>query len=149
MRRKPKAYNISEEVFSAIAAEKRTPYGIRSYISLFSSAGIGCYGFKEAGYSCIATVELLEKRLKIQRYNHKCMLDSGYICGDMTQSDTKDKIFRELDLWKNCFGLSELDVLIATPPCQGMSVANHKKGDELKRNSLVARTARSPASTTL
>ena len=137
VRRKPKAYNISEEVFSAIAAEKRTPYGIRSYISLFSSAGIGCYGFKEAGYSCIATVELLEKRLKIQRYNHKCMLDSGYICGDMTQSDTKDKIFRELDLWKNCFGLSELDVLIATPPCQGMSVANHKKGDELKRNSLV------------
>lgn len=137
MSRKPKAYNIPEEVVSAIAAERKTPYGIRTYVSLFSSAGIGCYGFKEAGFSCIATVELLEKRLKIQRYNNKCMLNSGYICGDMTLPDTKDKIFHELDLWKDCFGVTDLDVLIATPPCQGMSVANHKKGDELKRNSLV------------
>ena len=30
-----------------------------------------------------------------------------------------------------------LDVIIATPPCQGMSVCNHKKGDEKGRNSLV------------
>lgn len=27
----------------------------RTYISLFSSAGVGCYGFKENGYECIAT----------------------------------------------------------------------------------------------
>lgn len=137
MSKKTKTYNIPDEIATAIAAERRTPYGIRSYISLFSSAGIGCYGFKEAGFSCIATVELLDKRLKIQRYNHKCMLDSGYICGDMTQQETKDKIFHEISLWQDCFGMTDLDVLIATPPCQGMSVANHKKGDELKRNSLV------------
>ena len=122
---------------TAIAAEQKSAYGIRSYVSLFSSAGIGCYGFKEMGFCCIATVELLEKRLKIQRYNEKCMLSSGYICGDMTQAETQTKIFEELKLWNDCFGLKELDVLIATPPCQGMSVANHKKGDELKRNSLV------------
>ena len=137
MSRKTKTYEIPEEIASAIAAERKSPYGIRSYISLFSSAGIGCYGFKETGYSCIATVELLEKRLKIQKYNHKCMLESGYICGDMTQQGTKDKIFKELTIWKDCFGVTDLDVLIATPPCQGMSVANHKKGNELKRNSLV------------
>ena len=40
-------------------------------------------------------------------------------------------------MWKRNFKLTDLDVLIATPPCQGMSVANHKKRDELKRNSLV------------
>lgn len=137
MSKKTKAYNIPDEVAAAIAAEQRSAYGIRSYVSLFSSAGIGCYGFKEMGFSCIATVELLEKRLKIQRYNEKCMLSSGYICGDMTQAETQTKIFEELKLWNACFGLKELDVLIATPPCQGMSVANHKKGDELKRNSLV------------
>lgn len=137
MSRKTKTYNIPEEIASAIIAERKTPYGIRSYISLFSSAGIGCYGFKECGYNCIATVELLEKRLKVQKYNNKCWLDSGYICGDMTLQETKDKIFKELNLWNECFGVSDLDVLIATPPCQGMSVANHKKGDELKRNSLV------------
>lgn len=135
--RKTKTYNIPDAVVETIASERRSPYGIRSYVSLFSSAGIGCYGFKELGYNCIATVELLEKRLKIQRFNNKCLLDSGYICGDMTLQETKDKIFKELTIWKDCFGVSDLDVLIATPPCQGMSVANHKKGNELKRNSLV------------
>lgn len=120
-----------------MVAERKSLYGIKTYVSLFSSAGIGCYGFKEAGFNCIATVELLERRLKIQQYNNKCILSSGYICGDMTLSETKDKIFREIGVWKDCFGVDDLDVLIATPPCQGMSVANHKKGDELKRNSLV------------
>ncbi|MCM1310949.1 MAG: DNA (cytosine-5-)-methyltransferase [Bacteroides sp.] len=137
MSKKTKAYAIPDDIVTSLVAESRTSYGIRSYVSLFSSAGVGCYGFKEAGFSCIATVELLERRLKIQKYNNKCMLQSGYICGDMTLQETKDKVFRELRLWDECFGVKDLDVLIATPPCQGMSVANHKKGDELKRNSLV------------
>jgi DNA (cytosine-5)-methyltransferase 1 len=37
-----------------------------TYISLFSSAGVGCYGFKQNGFECIATNEILTKRLKIQ-----------------------------------------------------------------------------------
>ena len=110
---------------------------LRTYISLFSSAGIGCYGFKEEDFYCIATVELLERRLKIQKYNQKCIYDSGYICGDMTTQATKNRIFAELEVWKQGFNVADLDVLIATPPCQGMSVANHKKKDELRRNSLV------------
>lgn len=121
----------------SILAESRSPYGIRTYISLFSSAGVGCYGFKQEGYYCVATVELLERRLKIQRYNNKCVYNSGYICGDMTDQGIKDKVFDELNLWKQGFNITDLDVLIATPPCQGMSVANHKKKNELKRNSLV------------
>jgi len=85
----------------------------------------------------VATVELLERRLKIQEYNNKCIYPSGYISGDLTQKSTKDKVFSELELWHKAFNVKDLDVLIATPPCQGMSVANHKKKDELKRNSLV------------
>lgn len=108
-----------------------------TYISLFSSAGVGCYGFKQEQFNCIATVELIERRLNVQKYNHKCQLDSGYICGDLTLKETQDKVFGEIGKWKIQKHLSDLDVLIATPPCQGMSVANHKKGDELKRNSLV------------
>ncbi|MDR3047921.1 MAG: DNA cytosine methyltransferase [Bacteroidales bacterium] len=125
------------EVVPQIVAEKSTPYGLRTYISLFSSAGIGCYGFKEENFYCVATVELLERRLKIQSYNQKCTYESGYISGDLTTKEIKDKVFSELDLWKKWYSISDLDVLIATPPCQGMSVANHKKKDELKRNSLV------------
>ena len=129
-------YTIPEPI-PQIVEESRSPYGLQTYISLFSSAGIGCYGFKEESYYCIATVELLERRLKIQKYNNKCIYDSGYICGDMTAKETKDKVFDELAMWKRGYNVTDLDVLIATPPCQGMSVANHKKKDELKRNSLV------------
>lgn len=118
---------------------KRKPKsnGRLSYISLFSSAGVGCYGFKQENYNCVATVELIERRLNVQRYNHKCMYDSGYICGDITLEETQNKVYDELQMWHRRHGLADLDVVIATPPCQGMSVANHKKGDELKRNSLV------------
>lgn len=111
-----------------------------TYISLFSSAGIGCYGFKTAGFECIATCELLPRRIEIQKYNNKCRYESGYICGDMTSDDTKRLIDGELAFWQKKHKVKELDVLIATPPCQGMSYANHKKTNqerEMKRNSLV------------
>jgi len=85
-----------------------------SYISLFSSAGVGCYGFKEAGFQCVATNELLPKRLKIQQYNKKCKYKSGYIAGDITDSNIKEAIFNELEYWQKHENLKELDVLIAT-----------------------------------
>lgn len=119
---------------------KQTDNRIYTYISLFSSAGVGCYGFKLEGFECIATAELLERRLKIQKYNHKCRFDSGYICGDMTKEETKQQILSEYAMWQKKFGIKEPDVVVATPPCQGMSVANHKKTNEqkeLRRNSLV------------
>lgn len=62
---------INPNLASAILSEAKSTYGLKTYISLFSSAGVGCYGFKEEGFYCIATVELLERRLKIQTYNHK------------------------------------------------------------------------------
>lgn len=111
--------------------------GIATYASLFSGAGIGCYGFKEAGFECIATVEIVPRRLAIQRFNKKCRFESGYICGDLTDFAIHWELMSELEKWKNVKGFSELDVLIATPPCQGISIANHKKHNELPRNSLV------------
>ena len=109
-----------------------------TYISLFSSAGIGCYGFLDAGFECIATNELIERRINVQKCNHKCKYDSGYICADITKQETKDALYEQIALWKKKEGVKRVDVLIATPPCQGMSVANHKKSDtEIVRNSLV------------
>lgn len=108
-----------------------------TYISLFSCAGVGCFGFKKAGFECIATNELIERRLNVQKFNNKCRFDSGYICDDITTDETKKKIFDEIKRWEK-LGNDRVDVLIATPPCQGMSVANHKKAeDEIVRNSLV------------
>jgi len=85
-----------------------------TYISLFSSAGVGCYGFKMAGFDCIATNELLERRLNIQRYNQKCKYPGGYICGDITQEQTKKLLYDQLELWKAKEHLSRVDVVIAT-----------------------------------
>jgi len=108
-----------------------------TYISLFSGAGVGCYGFKMENFNCIATNELILRRLNIQKVNKKCKFDSGYILGDITTPEVKDKLFNEISYWKNNELIKDVDVLIATPPCQGMSVANHKKNNEIKRNSLV------------
>ena len=109
-----------------------------TYISLFSSAGVGCYGFKSQGFECIATNELIPRRLDIQKFNDKCKYNTGYICGDISEQSTKTLLLSEIDLWKKKEQLKKVDVIIATPPCQGMSVANHKKSDtEIIRNSLV------------
>lgn len=115
----------------------KSQYKDLTYVSLFSSAGVGCYGFSKEGFKCIATVEFINRRLEVQRHNNKCLYSSGYIADDITEESTKEKIFSEIDLWKSKQGLKEVDVVLATPPCQGMSVANHKKRNELKRNSLV------------
>ncbi len=109
-----------------------------TYISLFSGAGVGCHGFKLEGFECVATNEIVSRRLDVQRYNKKCKYDSGYIRGDIALESVKEQIRREVELWKTKEGVSEVDVILATPPCQGMSVANHKKTErEIIRNSLV------------
>ncbi|MGZ9797584.1 DNA cytosine methyltransferase [Mycoplasma sp. 4013] len=106
-----------------------------TYITLFSSAGVGCFGFKKQGYECIATNELLDKRLNIQRINNKCKYQSGYLLGDIKEN--YENLYNEIQRW-HLLGNDVVDVIIATPPCQGMSVANHKKNNnDINRNSLI------------
>ena len=110
-------------------------------MSLFSGAGIGCHGFKMEGFECVATVEVMRKRLAIQQFNAKCRYETGYISEDITDDQAREKLRAELSRW-HISSANPLDALIATPPCQGMSVANHKKGDELSRNSLIVESIR-------
>lgn len=102
-----------------------------TYISLFSSAGVGCYGFKLNNFKCVCTNEFLPQRMQIQKNNQKCKFDTGYICGDIKSNEIKKLILNEVKKWN-----TDVTTIVATPPCQGMSVANHKKGIE-KRNSLI------------
>lgn len=105
-----------------------------TYISLFSSAGVGCYGFKKANYECVATCELLSSRMAIQKANNKCKYESGYIVGDITTPEIKQKLYNEINLWQKIENITNIDVIIATPPCQGMSTANYKK--VMKQNAI-------------
>ena len=79
-----------------------------TYISLFSSAGIGCYGFKLEGFDCVATNELITRRLEVQKFNKKCKYESGYICGDITEDATKNALYDQIALWKKREGLEYL-----------------------------------------
>ena len=81
-----------------------------TYISLFSSAGVGCYGFKLEGFECIATNELLEKRINIQKLNKKCRFESGYITADIKEPNTKKLIYQEIEKW-NQLGNDRVDVI--------------------------------------
>ncbi len=109
-----------------------------NYISLFSSSGVGCFGFKQEGFEGIATAELIERRLNVQRANKKVKYDDGYILGDITKDETKSKLFTAVEHYKMLENVSDIDVVIFTAPCQGMSVANHKKNDgTIEKNSLV------------
>ncbi|EGO5053764.1 DNA cytosine methyltransferase [Enterococcus faecalis] len=105
---------------------------------MFSSAGVGCFGFKQEGFECVATSELIERRLNVQRVNNKVKYPEGYILGDITEQSIKNKLFLAVEQYKNLENISDIDVIIFTAPCQGMSVANHKKNDgTIERNSLV------------
>ncbi|WP_303294694.1 DNA cytosine methyltransferase [Methanobrevibacter woesei] len=109
-----------------------------NYISLFSAGGVGCFGFKQEKFECIATSEIIERRLNIQKYNNKTKYKNGYILGDITEKTIKNKLFEAIKFYKEKENVKDIDVIIFTPPCQGMSVANHKKNDgTIEKNSLV------------
>jgi len=97
---------------------------------MFSCAGIGDYGFHQAGVACLATQELEPRRMAFQRLNRLCDRDDGYVTGDITDAVIYSEFIAQA---------RGVDMLMATPPCQGMSVANRKRGNERVRNSLVTR----------
>jgi DNA (cytosine-5)-methyltransferase 1 len=108
-----------------------------SYVSLFSGGGLGCFGMKNAGFECIASSELLPRRMEVQKANRIVLNEDGYILGDISKKETKSKLFEQVLSWKKSNSDADVTLVVATPPCQGMSVANHKKQNEMQRNSLV------------
>jgi len=108
-----------------------------NYISLFSSAGVGCYGFNQENFKCISTCEIDPKRIEIQKNNQICENPEEYIIGDIQETQIQDRILNNVRVYKEKNNIKDLTLLIATPPCQGISVANHKKKNELNRNSLI------------
>ncbi|MBR5246216.1 MAG: DNA (cytosine-5-)-methyltransferase [Clostridia bacterium] len=99
-------------------------------ISLFASAGIGETYFKDVGIDIKVANELLEKRADLYRAINP---ETTVICGDIT----KDDVFSEII--SSC--PKEIDFLLASPPCQGMSVAgknrNQKTMEADERNYLI------------
>lgn len=86
--------------------------GIKSVLSLFSSAGIGELGVRTAGYDILLSNELLPDRCALYRVNFP---EAECVCGDIwKEKDALIAKWHEKTL-RNPF------LIYATPPCQGMS----------------------------
>lgn len=101
-----------------------------TFVSLFSGAGVGDYGLVLAGGECLGACEVDPHRQAV----HQANIGSA-MWGDL-RSCSKDIVEEFKD--------ADLDLLIATPPCQGFSSANSRRGmrddhmhtDRDERNSL-------------
>jgi DNA (cytosine-5)-methyltransferase 1 len=99
-------------------------------ISLFSSAGVGETYLKEVGIDIVCGAELLDKRAKLYKHLNP---ESEIVIGDITKKEVKKEISKFID--------NDVKLLIATPPCQGVSSVgknkNQKQFLEDKRNFLI------------
>ncbi len=95
-------------------------------LSLFANVGIAETYLADLNIDIVIANELLENRCKF--YKH-CYPKTNVICGDIANHNIYNKIIEAAKKEK-------IDFIIATPPCQGMSLAGPKNPLD-PRNSLV------------
>jgi len=95
-------------------------------VSLFANVGIAETYIKNHDIDIVVANELLENRAK---FHHELYPDCEIVQGDITDEEVYNKVLKQAKK-KKC------DFLIATPPCQGMSVAG-KMAENDPRNSLI------------
>lgn len=95
-------------------------------LSLFANIGVAEAYLEDIGINVVVANELIERRAKLYSkiYPHTEM-----VCGDVTSHEVKDLIV-EKSIEKN------VSIIMATPPCQGMSTAGKQELDD-ERNSLI------------
>lgn len=98
-------------------------------ISLFANAGIAESYLESIGFHVVLANEIDEKRASIYQQIYP---NSKMICGDILD----EKVFE--NLVQNAKEL-DVDILMATPPCQGMSPAGRREKYD-KRNDLIIPT---------
>ena len=95
-------------------------------LSLFANIGVAEAYLKELGFEVAVANELIERRAILYS---KIYPDTHMICGDITDKKVFDKIIEESRS-------AGIDIIMATPPCQGMSTVGQKLADDI-RNRLV------------
>lgn len=98
-------------------------------LSLFANVGLGEYYLKENGFDVVVANELLQDRVDF--YKQLYPDSENVICGDICDNDTQSKIIN------TCKEVGPIDIVLATPPCQGMSLANATKASNDPRNTLI------------
>lgn len=80
-------------------------------VSLFSCIGVAEYFLKDLDIDVIVASDIHKKRCEVHKWLYP---NSTVVCGDIRENETKKKIIDSvLD--------RRVDIVISTPPCQGMS----------------------------
>jgi len=95
-------------------------------ISLFANIGVAEAYLKDIGIDVVVANELIERRAKLYSQIYP---DTQMICGDITDESIFEKIAKSAEE-------IGIDIIMATPPCQGMSTAGPQDEDDA-RNSLI------------
>lgn len=95
-------------------------------LSLFANVGIAEAYFESIGINMRVANEIDEKRARFYQEVYK---HTNMICGDIVDEEIRDRVVKT--------SLEEkVNFIIATPPCQGMSVAGNRD-DSDERNQLI------------
>lgn len=96
-------------------------------LSLFSGGGIAETYFEEIGINVKVANELLSERANFYKATHS---NTNVICGDISEEEIYNEV---IQLAKE----SNIQFLMATPPCQGMSTLGKRQYESDRRNSLI------------
>ena len=116
---------VNKEIILREREDKNTLKTI-SGISLFANVGIDETYLKQYGICIKVSNELIEKRANFYKHLYP---DVNMICGDITEENIFNKLIDE-------YKKNDCEFLIATPPCQGMSVAGKMDKNDI-RNRLI------------
>lgn len=95
-----------------------------TFIDLFSGCGGLSLGFEMAGFESLLAIDFWQDALDTYVHNRS---NANVLCGDLSKIDPSEI--------KRQYGISEVDVIIGGPPCQGFSVAGKRIIDD-ERNKL-------------
>lgn len=98
---------------------------VMNVVSLFANIGIGEACLESLGFRVVVANELEQKRADIYRQIYP---KTEMICGDITNENIYSDIVKASSKHK-------INVIMATPPCQGMSTAGKQDKND-KRNEL-------------
>ena len=86
-------------------------------LSLFANVGIAEAYLKDVGIDIVLANEIDEKRARFYQEVYK---DAHMVCGDITNQLIRDRIVDEAKQ-------KQVEFIIATPPCQGLSSAGSNR----------------------
>lgn len=111
---------------SLVSSVNCTNTGKLKVVSLFANIGVAEAYLEEIGIDVVVANELIERRAALYS---KIYPKTQMICGDITNTAIKSKI---VETCKE----KGIDILMATPPCQGMSTAGQQDSEDV-RNKLI------------